>query len=255
MSCNERERATAYADGELGEADMQAFTRHVETCGDCRAAVAFVQASRTALRAQAGTITASDALRRRIDAALERDDAAAREPRKPRTSARSFWWGTLAGAATTACLVAIVLVGAPRLLDRDIDAMVADHTTAMTNDLLLSVKSTDHHTVKPWLAGRADVSPQVEDYAADGFELLGARAVRIGDVRSAVVVYRHGPHVIDVYVAPAGAYGSAASETSRLGYHVKCWTRADLRYCAVSDTGWSEVRAFAALATASREEP
>lgn len=254
MSCNERARATAYADGELGDAEKQAFARHLETCADCRADIAFAQASRAALRTEARTVTAGDALRRRIDAALEREDTAAREPRKPRVPVRSFWWGALAGAVTTACLCTIVIVGVPRLRDGDIDAMVADHTTAMANDLLLSVKSTDHHTVKPWLAGRADVSPLVEDYAANGFELLGARAVRIGGARSAVLVYRHGPHVIDVYVSPAGTLG-AARETSRLGYHVKCWTHADLCYCAVSDTAWSEVRAFAALATASRDEP
>ena len=58
--------------------------------------------------------------------------------------------------------------------------------------------------------------------------------------RAAVVVYRHGAHVINVFSWAAGAQ-SLPDRVTRDGYHMVFWKVADLQYCAVSDTGWDEL--------------
>ena len=103
------------------------------------------------------------------------------------------------------------------------------------------MESSDHHTVKPWFAGRADVSPVVQNFAADGFTLAGGRIDAIPGQRAAVLVYRYQRHVINVFTwREPGPLPYA--DTTRAGYHLLFWRIADVRYCAVSDAGWAELR-------------
>ena len=73
------------------------------------------------------------------------------------------------------------------------------HLRSLMADHLIDVASSDHHTVKPWFAGHADVSPPAEDFKAEGFTLVGGRADYVHGSRAAVVVYRHGAHVINLF--------------------------------------------------------
>jgi anti-sigma factor RsiW len=120
------------------------------------------------------------------------------------------------------------------------------HVRALMSGHLTDVVSTDQHTVKPWFAGRADVSPVVADFTAQGYVLLGGRADYLDRQRAAVLVYRHGAHIVDVFAWAAGSHGLAA-ETTRTGYHLVSWRVGDLEYCAVSDAGWQELAALERL--------
>jgi anti-sigma factor RsiW len=91
-----------------------------------------------------------------------------------------------------------------------------------------------------------DVSPAVEDFAQQGYALTGGRIDFVDNRRAAVLVYRHGAHIINVFVWAAGVE-SLPMNTTRKGYHVDCWREADLAYCAVSDTSPEELGALVDL--------
>jgi hypothetical protein len=61
-----------------------------------------------------------------------------------------------------------------------------------------------------------------------------------------VVVYQHGPHVINVFTWAARDRNLPKNAT-RNGYHMAFWQAEGLEYCAVSDTGWDELLALARL--------
>ena len=138
-------------------------------------------------------------------------------------------------AATLVYLLASPLLGAGVA-----DALVDAHVRSLMPAHLIDVESTDQHTVKPWFAGHADVSPVVADFAAQGYRLVGGRADYLDRQRAAVVVYEHGAHVINVFSWAQGR-GGVNRETTRSGYHMFFWSEGDLQYCAVSDTGWDEL--------------
>jgi anti-sigma factor RsiW len=119
---------------------------------------------------------------------------------------------------------------------------------------LIDVVSTDNHTVKPWFAGRTDVSPLVVDLESKGYKLIGGRVDYLEHQRAAVVVYRHGAHVINVFSWAAGRR-LVPSQVTRDGYHLIFWQSGDLEYCAVSDTAWDELLGLVRLLqdTAARE--
>jgi anti-sigma factor RsiW len=108
------------------------------------------------------------------------------------------------------------------------------------------VVSTDQHTVKPWFAGHADVSPLVADFAPQGYRLVGGRADYFEHQRAAVAVYQHGAHVINVFTWVAGR-GALPRFATRSGYRLAFWKVGDLQYCAVSDAGWDELQGLTRL--------
>jgi anti-sigma factor RsiW len=168
-------------------------------------------------------------------------------PRKPRPLGQSpvigrrrFWSGALSGIGGTAIAAAMAFFFVLPNLSPLSNEIVSAHVRSLMPAHLIDVVSTDRHTVKPWFAGHADVSPPVSDFEAQGYRLIGGRADYIDHQRSAVVVYQHGAHVINVFTwAASGA--RLPNNTTRSGYHLAYWQQGDLQYCAVSDTGWDEL--------------
>lgn len=91
-----------------------------------------------------------------------------------------------------------------------------------------------------------DISPVVADFTRQGYRLIGGRADYFDGHRSAVVVYQHGPHFINVFSWKAGEH-ALPSDAVRNGYRLAFWRAGDLDYGAVSDTGWSELEALERL--------
>ena len=247
MACPEALRVQAYFDGELDGADATAVQRHLEGCADCRALVEDLARLRTAIRRDL-TPVASPQLRARITQALDAQTPApvtVLKPRAPRN--RSFWLGALSGVTGSALAAGILFVLLSPMLGSALqDELVSAHLHSLLPAQLIQVESSDHHTVKPWFAGHADVSPVVADFAGAGYRLVGGRADSVDHQRAAVLVYQHGAHVINVFSWEARR-GGIARETTRNGYHMIFWTDADLQYCAVSDTGWNELSALVRL--------
>jgi len=245
MACPESPRVQAYFDGELDPASAADFERHLKICGGCRAILAELGSLRTALRRDLAREQAPPALRARIVQALDEEGTAGTgfpAPRPVRAlQGRPFWWGALSGisAAAAAGIVGFFLVST-RINAPLLDELVAAQLQSLLPDHLIAVASTDRHTVKPWFAGRTDVSPVVADFAPQGYRLVGGRVDALAHQRAAVVVYQHGPHLINVYSWATDQH-FPPKDTTRNGYHFAFWRAGNLGYCAVSDTGWEEL--------------
>jgi anti-sigma factor RsiW len=159
------------------------------------------------------------------------------------------------GSALAAGLALFFLLPSLRT-DAALDDLVAAHVRALMPEHLTDVVSTDRHTVKPWFAGHADVSPVVADFAAQGYRLVGGRADYLAQQRAAAVVYQHGAHIINVFTWVAGRRALPPFAT-RSGYHIACWQAGNLQSCAVADTGWDELQGLVQLLreTGARDLP
>jgi anti-sigma factor RsiW len=249
MTHPDAQRLAAFHDGELDANVVRELELHLAKCAQCRQELDSLRALGKAMRAAAPQHRAPAALRQRLQVALDQL-APPRSQRRP-----TYWWGVLTGGVGTAATAALALLvwlqvptgGLP-------DQLVTAHVRAAHAGSPIDVLSTDRHTVKPWFASHADVSPIVVDLAAAGYPLIGGRADPLGAQRAAVVVYRHGAHLVSVTSWLAGTR-SMPETASRRGYHVACWRAADLASCAVSDTGWDELLTLQRLlqAESSRE--
>ena len=241
MDCVEAMRTQAYFDGELDALASVEVERHLAHCASCGRLLSDLGSLRAAIQALPRA-AASDALARRIHRAL------ALEPSSPRRwGHRRFWAGAASGIAGTAAAASLAfMLLSPPAEDRMQAELTAAHLRSLVPSHLVDVESTDQHTVKPWFAGHSDVSPVVADFASRGFPLIGGRVDYLEGQRAAVLVYRHGAHVINVFSWQAHG-GRPRDNATRNGYHLLFWSSADLRYCAVSDAGWPELQALEVL--------
>ena len=256
MQCPESLRVQAYFDAELDAVTAADIERHIEHCADCRALLKDLEQMRAVLRRDLGYDRAAPALRAKIMRALDQEGAtgmalpAGRPQLRERVSRRrprSFWMGALGGAGGTAIAATLAfLLLVPRLTNPLLDELVSAHVRSLMPAHLIDVVSTDKHTVKPWFAGHTDVSPVVADFEAQGYRLIGGRADYLDHQRSAVVVYQHGAHVINVF-SWADNERVLPDNATRSGYHLAFWREGDLDYCAVSDTGWDELMGLVRL--------
>jgi anti-sigma factor RsiW len=236
MACDQSLRTAAYLDGELDAGEALVVERHLESCAECQA----LQAQHEELKDAFRTVSyhrAPPSLRGNIQRELNRDRGPLRRA--------GFWFGagSGAGAMALAAALAFFLLSPANLLVND---LLEAHQRSLLSGHLIDVVSSDRHTVKPWFAGHADVSPPAMNFASQGYVLVGGRADYVNGMRVAVVVYRHGAHVINLF-SWADRGQMLPSARTRDGYHMLFWKKGDLDFAAVSDTGQEELDALAAL--------
>ena len=259
MTCVEALRVQAYFDAELPPEEAASIEKHLPRCSGCRELLAELAETRAALKREKTEVRAPAELRARILAALDAEEsrAAGKPPVKPAPKSvrgslrtRPFWFGAFAGVGASALAAALfVFVMWPMAAGPMIDGLLSAHLQSLEPDRLVTVVSSEHHTVKPWFGGHADVSPTVADFSAQGFTLVGGRADALFGQRAAVTVYRHGKHTINVF-SWAAKQLSLPRSTTRNGYRLLFWRSADLAYCAVSDTTWNSLEDLEALVEA-----
>ncbi len=199
----------AYLDGELDRAEARAVEAHLDTCAESREQLTRLDDLRRSLRDPALRHKAPDSLRRRIAASA----AASRRSHASR-------WMSYAAACVLAFAAggtAVHMAGGGNANAQVTRDLFASHWRALAATSPIDVVSTDRHTVKPWFAGKVAQTPVVQDFADRGFALIGGRLDYVGSSRVPVLVYKHGQHVIDVFVLPNGT--SVASTTAQ-GYRL-----------------------------------
>ena len=241
MECEEvRPRLDACLDGEVAEAERALLHQHVAGCAECGPETATLQRLRGDIRQAAPVYRAPEALRRQLRSTLRRE--AANAP----TALRAPGW--LAYAASILIAVAagsggtVLLTGA-RQNDTVANEVIDSHLRSLLGSHLTDVASSDKHTVKPWFAGRTDLSPPGVDLAAKGFPLIGGRLDLIQGKPVPALVYRVGKHIINVIVLPARP-DDFGETLARRGYTLRHWDEGDLGYWAVSDTSPDEFGKF-----------
>jgi anti-sigma factor RsiW len=264
MSCeNKGPLIHALADGELDLVHASEVESHIAQCADCAATYAGILAMKQRLRQPGLQMRAPVSLLQRIEEAIPKPAAvpesvpALREngrvvslaevaERKQRKSWVLRAQGALAGAAGTLAVAATIALFVVRASSGDEIArgLIDSHLRSLAGEHLYDVQSTDQHTVKPWFAGKLDITPPVPDLALKGFTLVGGRLDYIGGRAAAVVVYRRRIHVINLYVWRGSDLEPPRVELS--GYFLRHWTKDGLVFWAVSDLNEAELAEFEA---------
>jgi anti-sigma factor RsiW len=244
MSCEHLLNTQSFLDGELTGAEAAEAERHLGTCVACQAFAADAAELSDALRKTARH-PAPPHLRAAVLARLDREPVA--------FSRRSFWIGAGSGAGISALAAGFIFLALLPPSIATLTQSVADaHAGALTAGKTIMVASSNHHTVKPWLAAHAGLSPPVTDFAGDGFKLTGGRVDEVAGRPAAVMVYAHGNHEVDLFAWPdrgADLPGPAITH----GFRTAFWKQGDMDFAAVSDIDQAAFQKFVALARAQRE--
>ena len=234
----------SYLDGELTGAEAAEAERHLQTCAECQAFAAAAADVSDALR-KAPRYAAPAPLRAAVLARLDKEPV--------RFSPRSFWLGAAGGAGASALAAgfALVLMLPPSIAT--LTRSVADaHARALTSGHAIMVASSNHHTVKPWLAAHAGLSPPVTDFVGEGFTLTGGRLDEVAGRTAAVVTYAHGNHEVDLFAWPDRGAGLPEGGMA-LGFRTAFWKSGDMDFAAVSDMDQASFQKFVMLARSQRE--
>ena len=131
--------------------------------------------------------------------------------------------------------------------------VLTSHLRSLMPGHLMDVVSTDQHTVKPWFNGRVDFSPPVNDFAADGYRLVGGRLDYLDSRPVAALVYQRRKHVVNVFLWPAADGSQSAVESAAHdGYNILHWRRGGMNYWMVSDLNAQEMGVLASLLRGER---
>ncbi|HSY74172.1 MAG TPA: anti-sigma factor [Dongiaceae bacterium] len=245
MNCQQaRPLIDFYADGELDAAGILELEKHFHDCPACALAWRNAQTLKKSLKQDSLFFTAPTGLRRRIKVELDS---------QVETKSRwNFWnWNWLTAATSgfaTACLVLLLtmMLTRPSAQQQFTQEIVSSHIRSLMENHLLDVVSTDQHTVKPWFDGKLDFAPDVKDFAAQGFPLVGGRLDYLNDRAVAALVYRRNKHLINVFVWPAQGANTGKTENLR-GYSVISRDVNGFHYCLVSDLNEKELGELADL--------
>lgn len=243
FECEQTLLVQADFDGELDAGRAAALVEHVAQCEHCRAVSDQLARSRALLRG-VPCYPVPQSLRDSVERAV-RKQTRAESPVKQSTgpSRRTAWLGW--ATALAASVVLAIMVVTPRSPDLDAQ-LVASHVRSLQLEShLIDVPSSDHHTVRPWFAGKVDFAPLVKEIGSDGYVLKGGRVDIVGGRPVAVLVYQAGRHLVAVYRWPQRAGAGEIPRSEQLdGFNVRRWTESGLVVSCISDLASDELQRF-----------
>ena len=217
-------------DGELDARSVLELREHVSRCPSCTRHAASLRALSDAAREHL----------RRFEPPAGFEDRLLRSVR-PRRISRA-WTGTAIAAAAAA---AVVLVAMPRR-NALVEEAVAAHARSLQIDHALDVEASDQHVVKPWFEGKVGFAVPARDYGSEGYALAGGRLDYLEGRPAAALVYRHGKHLLNLFVVDAEGDRDAPPKRDTLrGFGCWRWTSAGLRYLLVGDVEDAQMGALA----------
>jgi anti-sigma factor RsiW len=129
--------------------------------------------------------------------------------------------------------------------ERLIDAAVSAHMHSFMANHLTDVTTSDPRSVETWFKERLPFVPLVRDLSAQGYTLEGGRLDYLYKRSVAALVYRHGDHLINVFVWPASGRDAFPEQMLQDdGFRIMFWTRSSTHYCAISDLEQRDFVAF-----------
>ena len=148
---------------------------------------------------------------------------------------------------------AALLIGMPIAVNAVLDDLVNAHVRSlMPTAHLIDVRVHRPHTVNPWFAGHADVSPVVVDFAARGLSSRrrARRTTSIVNARPRGLSARRACHQC-IQLGARSRLAPAHYDPQRLSLVVLAYGESS--YCAVSDTGWDELNGLMLRDTSAAE--
>lgn len=243
MNCNEIHTLLhAYVDSELDLVRGLEVEGHLKTCAACAGAKRSMESLRSTLRHGDLAYSAPTSLRERIFREVTEKPV---RP-QPRDSKPWLWQWLAFGALSFAVLTLVFRPAGIPVREQLTDEAISGHVRSLMVGHLTDITSTDQHTVKPWFNGKIDFSPEVKDFARQGFPLIGGRLDYLNNQSVAALVYKRNQHIINVFVWPL-RNGEAQSTETRRGYNIINQDLNGLHYCIVSDLNATELREFATL--------
>lgn len=254
-SCDKELLLQAEFDGELDAVQSMEIAGHRQTCIHCQDAWQRLQGTRQSIRLEAGFHPASAQFKHRLDRQLLATGLADTDQQMPRKTPPRWYlgWRQAAlgfGLGAAFAVLSMLIFVQPLFIQPSAnldmaDIVVASHLRSMQADHLLDIASNNQHNVKPWFDGKIDFAPPVKDLTDQGYSLVGGRLDYLRDREIAALVYRAGPHLINVLVWPSSPVDLRGTQSfSRDGYNIVHWQERDLTIWAVSDLDMAMLRKF-----------
>jgi len=247
MECKDvSARIESYLDGELTLSDKREVEKHLPACPACQARLENLRALHVGINSLSSEHVPAS-LKKNIHLGLK--DVTGEDNR----SGNLFGWlGFSGGAMALVSVIVWAMISVTFVVpqqSRISEEIITAHVRSLLVDHATDVISTDSHTVKPWFNGKLDFSPQVKNFAAQGFALQGGRLEYINNRTSSALVYKRRAHIINVFIMRSDNAEQADSSTliSRQGFNVYQWTTNGLAYWVVSDLNKTELHEFKQL--------
>jgi anti-sigma factor RsiW len=242
MSCPGREeKIAALVDGELDGAARAEMEAHLAGCAACSARLAELRELSKTVREGASRPEPDADQVRRLGRAIRRG------PGGRLARAATFAKYALVAAAAVLAWSAATWWAKPSEERRMGEEIVAAHVRSLLVDHLTDVASSDRHTVNPWFQGKIDFAVGARDHGEQGFPLAGGRLDYVDGRAVAAVVYKHGPHALNLFVSSERSGGGGSGELAVRGYRIVHWTAGGTERWLVSDADESTVKALADL--------
>ena len=230
-----RDLLHAYIDEELDPASTMELEAEMATSPVLQLEFERLSALQTLTRNRASRFAPSPDLAHRVFAVLPEEKPGRIPAQVP------AWWRSFAIGATVTAVALLSWNLQLRLLPSSsvpvsVDEVLAAHVRSLMADHLTDLASSDRHSVKPWLSNRLGFAPPVQDFAKEGFALIGGRLDYLGGRAVAAAVYRYRQHLINVFIWPAATSRDTSVQiATHKGYNSARLDAGGMSYWAVSD--------------------